>query len=142
MQDESLPVLMRRSLSQMRANTLLTSDLAGGVHVLALGGANTNNVRHIIQLLSLSRALNVSQEKDYGYLYSLSKSILDAIPGSTNVSVPYDKVLITNPPPNHLQPGAVANGVSLPHLVRSRDPVHMLTYITDEHAETIRRSIP
>lgn len=52
------------------------------------------------------------QPRDYGYLSSLAQRILREIPGSTNVSLPYDKVLQSQKPPK-LRPNAVPNGMRL-----------------------------
>jgi hypothetical protein len=81
------------ALSRRQVPVKTCSHITGGVHVIAVGGANT------------------ADEKAYGYLASLATSILNAIPGSTNVSVPYDKVFASLDPPK-LQPGAVAGGMN------------------------------
>lgn len=49
------------------------SHLTGGVHVIAAGGDGVQNTGK------------------YGLIGSLATSILRAIPGSTNVTLPYDK---------------------------------------------------
>jgi len=58
-----------------------------GVHVIAAGGRGTPNL------------------KEYGMLYSLAQSIVNAIPDSTNVSLPYDKLYTRE------NPDAIPGGV-------------------------------
>lgn len=79
----------------------------GGLHVLAAGGANSND------------------PKALGFLSALSNSILDAIPGSTNVSIPYDKVV-------PLSPNSIPDGVS------SFSPAHSTVLCTDEHLSQVK----
>lgn len=83
------PAAFADSENALQPRQVPSAPCSTGVHVIAAGGKGASNPR------------------DYGLLGSLSTSILNAIPGSTNVSLPYDKL--------NVAPGtnAIPDGVSI-----------------------------
>lgn len=78
-------LLARQSLGEC-------AHMSGGLHVIAVGGGG----------LAVG-----GNPKEYGYLSTLSGNITSAIPGSTSVSVPYNKVTTKN------DSMAIPNGVGV-----------------------------